>query len=165
MKKMALCAAVVFLSSTLLFGGEQKRGLQISFDSDDSATEMGTWHDVHLAQIAITTRDRSATLMLINGIVAVQLTESVIGNIKPEENATLAGEILASAVRIAMHNSVEYPVAKLRSAEVRDGAIILRNQEGKPVFTNVKVNGTDMMRDFTSADAARFVNAIRALKR
>jgi len=56
-------------------------------------------------------------------------------------------------------------VAKLRTAEVRDGTIILRNQEGRSVFTNVRVSGTDMMRDFTSADAARFVNAIRALKR
>jgi hypothetical protein len=37
--------------------------------------------------------------------------------------------------------------------------------DGKPVFTNVKVNGTDVMRDFSRADVTRFANAVKAARR
>jgi hypothetical protein len=41
---------------------------------------------------------------------------------------------------------------------------VLTSDKNQLVFTEVKVNGTDVLRDFAVGDAARFVNALRAIK-
>jgi len=72
---------------------------------------------------------------------------------------------LAHDERLAGCKSVEVPVANVRSVEYRDGALRLTNDQGKPVFTNMKINGTEVLCNFSIADAARFVTAFRALKK
>jgi hypothetical protein len=163
MKRLAFCAALLF-SSTLLFAGESKRGLQITFDSDDSRTQFTERRDVRDARAAITTRDGSTSLLLMNDVVAIQLTDRAIENIHSDDKGGFFEELVASGVRVAMRRSVAYPIANLRSVEVRNGEIVLLNNENKAVFTNVKVNGTEVMRDFSAGDAARFVQAFRTVK-
>ena len=63
-----------------------------------------------------------------------------------------------------MGHSCYSEVANIRSAEIRGGVLVLTNDQGKRVFDNVKVNGENVTHDLTPADAARFVNAFRALK-
>src|SRR5690242_20931738 len=46
----------------------------------------------------------------------------------------------------------------------RDGVLRIVNDQNKPVFAELKVNGTEILRDFSSADAARFVAAVRDRK-
>jgi hypothetical protein len=104
------------------------------------------------------------SLLLMNDVVAVQLTDRVLAGISTKEDGGMLEELLASTVRTVLRKAVEYPVADISSAEIRDGVLVLSNDKNQPVFTNVKVNGTDVMRDFAIGDAARFVHAFRALK-
>lgn len=125
---------------------------------------MGPRHDVHDARLVITTRDGSTSLLLTNETVAVQLSDRALTGVKTKDDANFLEELIVSGVRLAIQKSVEYPIANIRSAEIREGVLVLTNDQNKPVFDAMKVNGTDVLRSFSSADAARFVNAFRAAK-
>lgn len=159
-----LCALALFACSSLAFADDPKHGISISFNSDDSHTQLSPRHELREARLAITTRDGSTSLLLLKDVVAVQLTDKMIAQVKPNEDEGLLSELLASGVRVMLRKSVEYPLANIRNVEVRDGVLTLLNDKNQPVFHDVKINGQDVMRSFSPADAQRFVNAFRAGK-
>ena len=163
MNKSALCALALLLMTTAAFAAD-KKGITLSFSSEDSRTHLGPRLDVRDARLAITNRDGSVSLLLMNDVVAVQLTDRALANIQTKDDAGFLEDLIASGVRTVLRKAVEYPISGISSAGIRDGALVLTNDKGQPVFTEVKVNGTDVLRDFNVADAARFVNAFRAVK-
>jgi hypothetical protein len=165
MNKLTLCALALLLSATLAHADDKKPGISISFSSEDPRTHLGPRHDPRDARLAITTRDGSTSLLLTHDVVAVQLTDRALANVSTKDDAGFLEELIASGVRLAIRKAVEYPIANIRSVEIRDGALVLTNDKNQPVFTEIKVNHTDVLRDFSVADAARFVNAFRAAKR
>jgi hypothetical protein len=162
MKALAACALVSVLSVSSAFAGEPKRGVSISFDSDDSRTSVVARHAVREARLAITTRHDGATLLLLNDAVAIQLSDAALRAVETKEEASFLEEWLAVGARLMVGKSVEYPIANIRSAEIRGGVLVLTSDQGKPVFDNIKVNGSTALSDFTPADAARFVSAFNA---
>ncbi len=126
----------VFALALLLWGGvaSAQEGISISLSSDDPRAEMGPRHDARDAQVAIRTRDRSTMLLLVDDVIAVQLSDAALARMKSETKKKDAGFL-----RIV-------------------------NDQNKPVFTELKVNGMEILRDFSSADATRFVAAFRARK-
>jgi hypothetical protein len=94
------------------------------------------------------------------------LTDEALAKLEAEESKETGflEELLAAGVKLAVGKSVEYPIANIKSVEVRDGALRFTSDQNKSVFTDIKVNGTDVLRDFSSGDAQRFVNALRARK-
>lgn len=166
MKTLATCALVLLLSSGTALADD---GISISFDSEDSRTELGPRHSPRESQIAITTRDRSAVLLLVDDVVAIQLSDDTLARLdaekkKAEKDGNFLEELIVTGVRMAVGKSIEYPVASVRSIDYADGALRLIGTDRKPVFTNVRVNGTDVMRNFARADVIRFANAVRAAK-
>jgi hypothetical protein len=164
MKTIATCALAL-----LLAGGtaQAKDGISISFNSDDSRTELGPRHDVRDARLAITSHDGSAMFLLTDDVVAMQLTDAALARMQSEEKkkeSNFLEELLVAGVKLAVGKSIEYPIANIRSVDYRDGALRLIGTDDKPVFTNVKVNGTDVLRDFSRADVMRFANALRTAK-
>jgi ATP-dependent protease ClpP protease subunit len=103
-------------------------------------------------------------LLLLNDAVAMQLTDRALAPTEKEDESGLLEAIVGSAVRTAIRKPVDCPMANLQSIEIRDGALVLTNDRNQPVFTEVKVNGTDVLRGFAIADAMRFVNAFRVAK-
>jgi len=165
MTKATRCALALLLLAGISYAGDKKSGISISFSSEDPRTHLGPRLNVRDARTAITSRDGSVSLLLMNDVVAVQLTDRVLEKAKTNEDANLLEEIIASGVKLAIGKAVEYPISAIRSAEMRDGVLVLTNDKNKPVFTEVKVNGTEVFRDFAIGDAARFVNALRAAKK
>jgi len=166
MKTFAACALLMLLPYTAVFAGDAKKpGMSLSFDSDDSRTKLAPRHTASDSRIAITTRDGSTMLLMTNEAVAIQLTDASIDKMHASDDGGFLEELLASGVRFALRKAVEFPLANVKSVEYRDGAIVMTNDQNKPVFTNVKVNGAEVMRDFSAADATRFVSAFRAIKR
>jgi hypothetical protein len=164
MTRLTLCALALLLSATLSYAEEKKDGISISFSSEDSRTEPGPRRDVRDARLAITTRDGSVTLLLMSDVLAVQLTDRALANLSTKEDANFLEELLASGVRVAMRKAVEYPTASIRSITIRDGALVLTNDKNQPVFTEIKVNGREVLRDFALADATHFMKAFAAAK-
>jgi len=99
-------------------------------------------------------------------VIAVQLSDAALAKMKTEKkkDASFFEELIVAGVRIAVGKSVEYPIAGIRSVDYRDGVLRITNDQNKPVFTELKVNGAEILRDFSSVDAARFVAAFRARK-
>jgi len=165
MKTAALCALALVLSSGLAYADGKKPGISISFSSDDPATRLSPRRNVRDARLAITTRDGSASLLLMNDTVAIQLTDAVLGRVTAKEDANFFEELVVSGVKLAVGKAVEVPISSIRSAEIRDGALVLTNLKNQPLFSEIKVDGHDILRDFAVGDAARFVNAFRAMKK
>jgi hypothetical protein len=140
-------------------------GISISFSSEDPHARMSPRHDLRDARLAITNRAGTVSLLLLKDDVAVQLTDGALAKVDTKDDASFVEELVAAGVRVALRKAVDYPIANIRSAEIVNGALTLTSDSGKPVFQEVKVNGTDVLRDFTPADAARFVSALRAAKR
>jgi hypothetical protein len=163
-KRITLCALVLLLCSTMSYAGDGKSGVSISFDSKDPHVHLGARHNGHDARLAITTRDGSVSLLLMNDVVAVQLTDHALAQLKAKDDDNLLEALIVSGVQIVLRKAIEYPIANLRTVEVRDGLLTLVNDQNQPVFKDIKINGTDVLRDFTPADAARFVSAFRAAR-
>lgn len=140
-------------------------GISISFSSDDPHARMSPRHDPRDARLAITNRAKTVSLLLLKDDVAVQLTDSALSKVKTKDDAGFMEELVVAGVNVALRKAVDYPIANIRSAEIVNGALTLTSDTGKPVFQEVKVDGTDVLRDFAPADAARFISAFRAVKR
>lgn len=155
---------VLLLSATSLLAADRKGHVDVSYSADDPRTHLAARHTAREARLAVGTRSGAATLFLLNDVVAVQLSDASIAEMKPKGDANFFEEWLVAGVRLAVGKSVEYPLAHIRSAEVRNGALVLTSDEGKPVFDDVTVNGSNVTHDLEPADAARFVSAFRAAK-
>jgi hypothetical protein len=164
MKTLAAGALVFLLSATAVLAAGRKQNLNVSFDSDDARTKLAERHTPREARLVVPTRSGAAVLMLLNDVVAVQLSDASIALVKADEDANFLEEWIVAGVKLAMKKSVQYPIANIRTADVRDGVLVLTNDEGKPVFSEIKVNGGNVTHDLAPADAARFVAAFRALK-
>lgn len=161
MKILATCALALLLSTPAL----AKDGISISLNSDDSRTELGPRRDVRDARMAIYTRDRSTVLMLLDDTVAMQLTDATLDKMeskKKEKDPSFFEELVVAGVKLAVGKSVEYPIASIRSFGYGEAGLRVIGADNKPVFTEIKVNGTDVLRDFSRADVARFANAVKA---
>jgi hypothetical protein len=164
MKTVISCALVLLLLATAAVAGEKKGGISISFDSDDARTQLAARHSLREARVAVRTRNGAAVLMVVDDVVAVQLSDSALAAMETKEEASFLEELVVAGMQVALRKSVEYPIAHIRTAEVRNGVLLLTNDEGKPVFAEIAVNGTNVARDLAAADAAKFVSAFRAAK-
>ena len=159
MKTLAMCALVLFLSAGAAQAGD---GISITLDSSDPRTELGERHDVRDARMAITSRDGSTVLLLLDDVVAMQLTDRALDRMKSEKkDPNFLEELLIAGVKMAIGKSIEYPIEKIRAMDYHDGALRVIGADNKPVFTEVKVNGRDVLRDFSRADVTRFANALK----
>jgi hypothetical protein len=159
MKMLAPCALALVLASTTASAA----GISITVDSSNGRTEAGARHEAREARLAITTRDGSTMLLLLDDAVAIQLTDRALRDVEPKKDAGFLEELLAASVKVAVGKSIEYPLAHIRSVAVKNGGFLeILGDDGKPIFTQVKVNGTDVFRNFSATDAARFAAAVRA---
>jgi hypothetical protein len=163
-------ALVVSALALLLSGNAMAADLSISLSSDESKAALGPRHSAREARVAISSRDRSTTLLLLDDVIAVQLSDAELAKMSAEtksksEEPGFLEEFLIAGVKLAVGKSVEYPTEHIRSIEFRDGALKIVNDQNKPVFTELKVNGTEILRDFSREDAVRFAAAFNARRR
>lgn len=164
MKTFATCAFVLLLASGTALA---KDGISISLSSDDSHTQFGDRHDVRDARMAIATRDRAVVVLLLDDVVAMQLSDAAMNDLaseKKKKDRNFLEDLVVAGVKLAVGQSIEYPIASIRVLDYSNGALRVIGADNKPVFTELKVNGTDVLRDFSRADVTRFANAFHAAK-
>lgn len=165
MRSVTASLLVLLLSTTAAVAADKPHAnISVSYDSDDARTKLAARHEAREARLMVGTRNGAAVLLLLDDAVAVQLSDATIAGMKSKDEANFFEEWVVAGLRLALKKSVEYPVANIRSAEVRNGVLVLTNDEGQPVFDDVKVNGSNVTHDLAPADAARFANAFRAVK-
>jgi len=160
MKRLVVAVFVLLLLVPVANAG----GISIGFSSEDSKVDIASRRNPRTAQLAITSRDGSTVLMLTKDVVAMQLSDAALAKLEAEkkkEDRNFLEELLLAGVEIAIGKSMEYPLSDLE-ADYRNGALTFTNDKNEAIFTEVKVNGVDVMRNFAPADAQRFANAVRA---
>ncbi len=165
MKTLVTCALALCLASGTALA---KDGINISLSSDDSRTQLGARHDVRDAQVTIATKDRAVVLMLVDDVVAMQLSEKTMSEVdaehKKKKDTNFFEDLVVAGVKLAIGKSIEYPVASIKTLDYANGGLRVIGADNKPVFTELKVNGNDVMHAFSREDVIRFANAWRAAK-
>ncbi len=129
------------------------------------------------ARLAITTEDGAVTLLLGDREVAMQLSNRTLHKLDRkihEKNADNDDEdnplgqaiksAILSAVRSMLDHSMDCRLRDVRSAEYRDGRLVLVDNDGDRIFDRVSVDGRQVLENFSPADARAFVAEFDRLK-
>ena len=132
-------------------------------------------HDPDDARLAITTRNRGATLLLTDEVVAVQLSDRAFHRVQRKLRAERGEDednVLARAIRTAVMSSVaavldhsaECEITDIRDVQYRQGQLVFVTEEGDRLFENMDVDDENVMAGFSERDARAFVQEFRRLK-
>jgi hypothetical protein len=135
----------------------------------------GTRHDLRDARISIRTRDGGAVLLLTDEVVAVQLSDRALRDLRREmrdkededDDSALARAIkvaVLSGVRELLSNSAECPVREVGDVEYRNGHLIITTRDDETIFDDMELSDHEVMDDFAPSDARAFVRAFRRLE-
>lgn len=147
--------------------------IEINDETDDSPARPGPRRSLGEARFAMTTTDDVASLLLTRDVVALQLTDRTLRQIRDGDEdedredgilAQMISSVVRSSVHTVLRRSIEIPIADLRSVEYRGGRLTLTTEDGERVFEEVEINDTDVMESFSPRDAQAFVREFRALK-
>jgi hypothetical protein len=129
-------------------------------------------HEVADARFAIHTDNRKVTLVLTDRVVAMQLSDKVMRRIdrkldarEDDEDNTALGRAIKTAVlsgvRSLLDHSAECDIRDIKSADYRNGELILTAKNGKHLYANAEVDDDNVMTRFEPADARAFVHELR----
>jgi hypothetical protein len=172
LRTLALGALILLPAQQAMAQGHHHSHVTINSDDDDSPARPGPRHSLRDAQIAITTTDNTASFVLTRSVVALQLTERALREIRDgddddREDGVFAS-MIASAVRgtvaSVLRHSIEVPVSDLRSVDYRNGRLIFVTEDGERIFEDTEINDTDVTASFSARDAQAFVREFRAMK-
>lgn len=170
---LPLLAAALLLAPAHDLAAQGRHGHRVEVSDHDG--RMGPRRTLSQTDFAITTTNHMASLMLVDGKVAMQLTDRALRDINRdmeqearEEDEGFLARTIANAVRSSvgsmLRRSIEVPVSEIESVEYRRGRLVFTTEDGDEIFENVEVNDTDLMEAFSPSDAQAFVREFRALK-
>ena len=171
---LPLLAAALLLAPAHDLAAQGRHGSRVEVSDHDG--RMGPRRTLSQTDFAITTTNHMASLMLVDGKVAMQLTDRALRDIgrdmdqdaREEEDEGFLARTIANAVRNSvgsmLRRSIEYPVSEIESVEYRRGRLVFTTEDGEEIFENVEVNDTELMEAFSPSDAQAFVREFRALK-
>jgi hypothetical protein len=170
-------AALVALSATAPLAAQHKHehaGPHFRINQDhDGPARPGPRYTPSQAQMYLNTRDDVASLFLTRDVVALQLSERTLrrvsDQVESEGNhdgffARMIVDVVHNTVNNVLRRSLQIPLDELRSADYRDGRLILIDNDGDEVFHDVEIEDRQVMDSFTPRDAQLFVRQFRALK-
>jgi hypothetical protein len=176
MKISALAlAALVALSATAPLAAQHKHqhGHFRVNHHDHGPARPGPRYALNQAEFAMTTRDDVASLLLTREVVALQLSERTLRRVSNQVEsegqhdgffARMIVNVVHNTVNNVLRHSLQVPLDRLRSADYRDGRLVLVTDEGERLFQDVEVENSEVMQSFSPRDAQLFVRHFRALK-
>ena len=148
---------------------------RIHVDTDDDGPgRVGRRYEPREAVTAIETTNREVALVLTRRVVALQLTDRTLRQAEHDMRedgkedgflARMIADVAKSAARSMLNHSIEYPLSEIRSADYRNGELILVTRDGDRLFADTDVNDRDVMRSFSPDQARAFVAQLNRMKR
>lgn len=171
MKRILLIAALLAAATASTAHGQTRGSVIIDGDKDSPAYVI----DRMLAgdaRFAMVSGNGELAMMIDDDAVIVQFTDRGLGKIgremEEERESGLLGRMVAAlvrnSVRTLLDHAVAYPISELQDARYDGERLVLTDREGKQVFENVEVNGTDLVQGFSARDARAFVAHFRKAK-
>lgn len=172
---LAVLLLVLFPVGAAVAGNDDSDGNHLHTSCCSPPARWAARHDTRDARIAIKTSDRDAVLLLTDEVVALQLSDRTMREVRrklrdeedSDEDNALARAIkvaVMSGVRALLDHSAECPVRELSDVQYRHGRLILISEDGDRIFDDVNVNDHDVLSGFSERDALAFVREFRRLK-
>ena len=152
--------AIAFLVAAPL--GAQS--VHISANVPDSIAHIVDRPTATQAKFAITSRDGSAMLLLMDTTIVAQMTDRGLAKMSAQEATdTISGAVNRMFARMALgalqpllDHGVAYHLRDLGDARYADGRLLLLRKNGDEVFKNTVIGHGQLMESFASADAKEF---------
>lgn len=126
--------------------------------------------------VRIFNADSSVDLVLVGDTISAGLSDRAVAKVRQEASdpadadSGIAGAI-ASIVKKTVANTIgtriQFPLETVRDVRYEDGGFTIEGTDGRPrrLFSNDKKSAVQTDQPFRSADAERFIAAVRARKR
>ena len=170
---LAALAALTLLSGTEAWAGKGCPGFSIG--GSDPNTRWADRCATRDADFVITTEDGAVSLLLVDGVVAMQLSDrsmkKVHRELKDEQNeaednafARAIKSAVLNGVRSLLDHSLECRVRDLRSVSYRNDRLVFVTNDGDRIFEKIEVDDRDALASFSPEDARAFVAEFRRAK-
>lgn len=174
-KPLVLAALLLFPLAAAPAAARDSDSPHLNASCCDPPTRWAARHDPRDAELAITTTGGEAVLILTEKVVAIQLSDRVMREVRremrKEQNkeadnpiARALKSVILSGVRALLDHSAECPIRELRDAEYADGRLILTTRSGEQAFKNIEIDDRIVLEDFSASDAREFVRQFRRMK-
>lgn len=171
---LALLLLTALPADNALAHGHGASSATVNASCCDSPTRWASRHDSRDAQLAIVSEDGNATLLLTDEVVAIQLSDRALRDVKRElrdeedqEDNALARAFLAvvlSGVRTLLDHSAECSIRDIRSVDYRHGRLVVTSTDGERLFDGLDVNKRDVLESFSERDAQQFAREFQRAK-
>ena len=176
MKTLPVALAFLFIlpAGGVLAHGPDTPADGVHVSCCDSPARWAPRHDPRDARLAIDSEGGNATLLITDGVVALQLSDRTLRkanrelrNEEDEEDNAIARAVMAavlSGVRTLLDHSAECPVRDLRDVQYRGGRLVLTTEGGDRLFDGLDVNDRTVLECFSDRDARLFVREFQRVK-
>lgn len=141
----------------------------------DEPTRWADRWDRGESRMAITTEDGGVDLLIAGNVVAMQLSDRKMREVRrklydkenEDDDNPLARAIkvaVLGGVRSMLDHSIECPIRELRTVDYRSGRLVIITNDGDRLFEGVDVDDRDVLESFSDHDARAFVAAFQREK-
>ncbi|MEP6729275.1 MAG: hypothetical protein ABJE10_01490 [bacterium] len=118
---------------------------------------------------AITSKDGSGALVLLDTTIVMQFTDRGLDRMKNAGAATdsikgtnerMIARMVLGALQPVFDHGIAYHLRDLSTAQYADGRLQLKRRNGEEVFRDVKLNNTPLMANFSEQDATIFARKV-----
>ncbi|HYH81953.1 MAG TPA: hypothetical protein VEX86_19260 [Longimicrobium sp.] len=152
-----------------------QRGTTMRVNAADSLTSIVPRQRASSAEAALRTRDGQVAVLLLDSELVVQFTDEGLDRVtrdvgRAESAQGAAARILARMLGAGMAGLLDHGIAcrlsELRGTSAQGSRLLVEDRRGRSVFSEMEVNGKQVMDDFPPAEARRFSEAVnRAIRR
>lgn len=150
---------VIAQSSKIMISGD---------DMDVSFTDRMSHSD---ALRAITNREGSVDFLLTESDLLIQFSDGELVRISSEINrdsseshfAEILKSMVSSGVRTLLDRAMAIPLYEISEISFSERKLTILNRDHVDIFSDLEINGTLIMQDFSRRDALRFVSAAERL--
>ncbi len=126
------------------------------------------------ARVAVNTRGGSATVLVTDEVVAIQLSDRIMNKVRRElrdeedadDNAlgTAIKAVVFSTVRTMLDHSAECRIRDLRDVRYRDGRLEIVTNDGDRLFQDLEVDREPVVESLSEHDALAVVREFHRVK-
>lgn len=171
MRFLRFCHNYVALSALALALplAAQEKGVRVNVQVPDSVAHVIDRTSPGRAQLAIVSRDGTASLLLMDTTIVAQMTDHGLAKMNSRETTdTIKGSINRLIARMALgalqplfDHGIAYHLRDLADARYADGRLQLIRANGEEVFKDTSIGKTPLMESFTPRDAELFAKRVR----
>lgn len=172
--KLKYIASIAGLSiaSSAAVGAQDTTSLHVTVHVPDSIAHVVDRESADRARFSIVSKDRQATLLLMDTTIVAQMTDRGLARMNSREStdtiksaaSRLFARMALGALVPLFDHGIAYHLRDLADAKYADGRLQLLRANGEEVFRDVEVGKGPLMESFRPEDARAFAAQAKAAR-